>query len=185
MMRRRDALLLPAMLLPARVMAQESPTIHVIGPANDGMKPVVYGIRSGLFGRYGLTVEFSWVSVRIRGKARHDLSKPAHEIGVLVCPVAAGNQATVHKCRRNCTQRVSKRLRLSRSNRNVEQRLVDKTNSARAAAERNISDVARPAQHSDQTRDRDRGTRTFATRWKPCASAMPSESRNTGTSDPL
>src|SRR5271154_6505461 len=56
-MRRRDALLVPALLLPARAMAEESPTIHVIGPANDGMKPVVYGIRSGLFGHYGLTVE--------------------------------------------------------------------------------------------------------------------------------
>ena len=56
-MRRRDVLLVPAMLLPVRAMAQETPTIRVIGPANDGMKPVVYAIRSGLFARHQLNVE--------------------------------------------------------------------------------------------------------------------------------
>jgi NitT/TauT family transport system substrate-binding protein len=56
--RRRDALLAPVLLLPAaRAGAQETATIRVVGPANDGMKPVYYGLKSGLFARYGLTVE--------------------------------------------------------------------------------------------------------------------------------
>jgi NitT/TauT family transport system substrate-binding protein len=62
-MRRRDALLVPVLLAPAtRALAQEAATLRVVGPANDGMKPVYYGIRSGLFGRYGLTVEIITVA---------------------------------------------------------------------------------------------------------------------------
>ncbi len=40
-----------------RAGAQTAPVIRVIGPSNDGIKAVYYGIASGIFRKYGLTVQ--------------------------------------------------------------------------------------------------------------------------------
>jgi NitT/TauT family transport system substrate-binding protein len=57
-MKRTHVLAAPLALAATRgARAQELPLVRVVGPANDGMKPVYYGIKSGLFGRYGLRVE--------------------------------------------------------------------------------------------------------------------------------
>lgn len=60
-LRRRSALLGTALLLvaprAARAQGQLQPTIRVIGPPNDGFKPVFYGVRSGIFRKYNLNVE--------------------------------------------------------------------------------------------------------------------------------
>jgi ABC-type nitrate/sulfonate/bicarbonate transport system substrate-binding protein len=57
------ALLAPALVLPAtKVIGQDLPTIRVVGPANDGMKPVWYAMRSGIFRRYNVNVESSTVN---------------------------------------------------------------------------------------------------------------------------
>lgn len=56
-------LLVPLLALPAsEAFGQEVATIRVVGPANDGMKPVWYGMQSGLFRRYGLNVESTTVN---------------------------------------------------------------------------------------------------------------------------
>ena len=49
--------LLALLLVPLHAGSQELPTIHVAGPPIDDYKPVYYGIQSGLFKKYGLTVE--------------------------------------------------------------------------------------------------------------------------------
>jgi NitT/TauT family transport system substrate-binding protein len=52
------AALTAALLLVGRsAVGQNLETIRVVGPPNDGYKAVYYGVRSGLFRRYGLDVE--------------------------------------------------------------------------------------------------------------------------------
>jgi ABC-type nitrate/sulfonate/bicarbonate transport system substrate-binding protein len=51
-----------AALLPLRVGAQALDRLRIVGPPNDGYKAVYYGVESGLFRRYGVTVEPSIVA---------------------------------------------------------------------------------------------------------------------------
>ncbi len=58
-MKRRGALLAAAGLVAlgqTRALAQTAP-LHVIGPPNDGYKAVYYGVRAGIFSKYGVNVE--------------------------------------------------------------------------------------------------------------------------------
>ena len=50
-----------AAAFPARVRAQTLEKIRVLGPPNDGFKAIYYGVESGIFKRFGLTVEISLV----------------------------------------------------------------------------------------------------------------------------
>lgn len=56
------ALALVALLLPAGASGQTITTIRVVGPPNDGFKAVFYGIKSGLFRKYGLNVTTTLVA---------------------------------------------------------------------------------------------------------------------------
>ena len=58
MKRAESIALLGASLLAARpAAAQERTVLHAAGPPNDGFKAMYYGARSGVFAKYGLTVE--------------------------------------------------------------------------------------------------------------------------------
>ena len=46
----------------AFAVAQSVPTLRVIGPPNDGFKAVYYGIKAGVFRKYGVTVEASLIN---------------------------------------------------------------------------------------------------------------------------
>jgi NitT/TauT family transport system substrate-binding protein len=61
---RRGALLASAALvsLAAPARAQTSATLRAIGPGNDGYKPVYYGMRAGIFQKYGVTVTASVIN---------------------------------------------------------------------------------------------------------------------------
>ncbi|HXP92395.1 MAG TPA: ABC transporter substrate-binding protein [Candidatus Binatia bacterium] len=48
-----------SLLGPRRAFAQEQPVLHAAGPPNDGFKAMYYGARSGIFAKYGLTVEIT------------------------------------------------------------------------------------------------------------------------------
>ena len=63
-MRRRvfvAALALPLIELSLRDEAQSQPSLTVIGPTNDGFKPVYYANRAGLFHKYGVAVEVATI----------------------------------------------------------------------------------------------------------------------------
>lgn len=53
----RLALVLGLFAFAAPGGAQTLPVIRVIGPANDGFTPVFYGVKSGIFRKYGLDVQ--------------------------------------------------------------------------------------------------------------------------------
>lgn len=63
-MRRRDSIAFLAALSLAgkRAEAQERRVLRAAGPPNDGFKAMYYGVRSGLFAKYGLTVEVTAVN---------------------------------------------------------------------------------------------------------------------------
>lgn len=63
-MRRRDSIAFLAALSLAgeRADAAERSVLRVAGPPNDGFKAMYYGVRSGLFAKYGLTVEVTAVN---------------------------------------------------------------------------------------------------------------------------
>jgi NitT/TauT family transport system substrate-binding protein len=42
--------------------AQSQPSLHVIGPPNDGFKAVYYGVKAGIFQKYGLNVAVSLIN---------------------------------------------------------------------------------------------------------------------------
>lgn len=42
--------------------AQTLPALRVIGPPNDGFKPVHYGVKSGIFAKHGVAVEISLIN---------------------------------------------------------------------------------------------------------------------------
>lgn len=48
-----------ALALPTAARGQESNVLHAAGPPNDGFKAMYYGVRSGIFAKYGLTVEIT------------------------------------------------------------------------------------------------------------------------------
>jgi len=60
--RRRALAFALAPLLARPAAAQDAGTIRVVGPPNDGYKSVYYGMRSGIFRKYGVTVEASLVN---------------------------------------------------------------------------------------------------------------------------
>jgi NitT/TauT family transport system substrate-binding protein len=51
------ALALPLIELSSRAEAQSLPSLTIVGPTNDGFKPVYYANRVGLFRKYGVAVE--------------------------------------------------------------------------------------------------------------------------------
>lgn len=51
-----------AVLAPRGIRSQGLATIRVAGPAQEGFKTVYYGVRSGIFRKYGLTVEIVTVT---------------------------------------------------------------------------------------------------------------------------
>jgi NitT/TauT family transport system substrate-binding protein len=63
-MKRRSALLAAAALVSMgrSGSAQTVPSLRVIGPPNDGYKAVFYRVRSGIFRKYGVTVESTLIN---------------------------------------------------------------------------------------------------------------------------
>lgn len=62
-MRRKTLMVLGALaLLRERAGAQEPRVLHAGGSPNDGIKALYYGVRSGIFTKYGLTVEIMSVN---------------------------------------------------------------------------------------------------------------------------
>jgi NitT/TauT family transport system substrate-binding protein len=51
-----------AAAIPTRLAGQTPTTLRVLGSPNDGFKTVIYAVESGLFRRYGLTIEPTLVS---------------------------------------------------------------------------------------------------------------------------
>jgi NitT/TauT family transport system substrate-binding protein len=45
-----------------RALAQTAPTLHMIGPPNDGFKAVYYAVKAGIFKKYGVNVEVSLIN---------------------------------------------------------------------------------------------------------------------------
>jgi NitT/TauT family transport system substrate-binding protein len=58
-----------AVLGPRCVAAQEFAVVRVVGPANDGFRPVYYGVRSGIFRRAGVDVQPTIVGSGAAGTA--------------------------------------------------------------------------------------------------------------------
>src|SRR5580692_9804379 len=54
---RRLALIFALFVLAAPAGGQSLPVIRVIGPANDGFTSVFYGVKAGIFRKYGLDVQ--------------------------------------------------------------------------------------------------------------------------------
>jgi NitT/TauT family transport system substrate-binding protein len=61
---RRMALAAGAALVaaPRAAFSQAAPSLHVIGPPNDGFKAVYYGVKAGIFRKHGVDVEASLIN---------------------------------------------------------------------------------------------------------------------------
>jgi NitT/TauT family transport system substrate-binding protein len=64
MITRRSALAAGAVLVaaPRAALSQAAPSLHVIGPPNDGFKAVYYGVKAGIFRKHGVDVEASLIN---------------------------------------------------------------------------------------------------------------------------